>query len=226
MTAQTPGQALADAWEAQALKCDEAAALPGLAKAAALEQATFAAQLRDCARQLRELAAQEPQPAPAAKGAGRVLLTDYLRERGNHYAADLVAAAQARLTLQDTREMRQLLQDALFLHQNGEYSPADNKNWHDWDDRAGRLLRGLPREEPFPDGCSCLELEDGLRSADPDCPVHVKIAAERDQLADALTAVLSGILGLAADLDRSHAETGNHRDAEFAIMLRRLLETP
>ena len=66
MNGVTPGQAaLADAWDAQALKCDEAAQLPGLAKAAVLEQSTFAAQLRDCARQLRAaIAAQQPQPAP------------------------------------------------------------------------------------------------------------------------------------------------------------------
>lgn len=64
MSAATPGQALADAWDAQALKCDEAAALPGLAKAAVLEQATFAAQLRDCARQLREMLAAAAPPAP------------------------------------------------------------------------------------------------------------------------------------------------------------------
>jgi len=69
-TTPTPGQSLADAWDAQALKCDEMAALPGFPKAVVLEQATFAAQLRDCARQLREaqpatdLAAQPPSPEP------------------------------------------------------------------------------------------------------------------------------------------------------------------
>lgn len=73
MTTQTPRQALADAWEAQALKCGEAAALPGLALAAALEQSTFAAQLRECARELRDLVAQEPQPAPGPD-ARRALL--------------------------------------------------------------------------------------------------------------------------------------------------------
>ena len=53
-----PGRALADAWDAQARKCDEAAALPGLAEAAVLEQTTFARQLRECAAALREIAGE------------------------------------------------------------------------------------------------------------------------------------------------------------------------
>lgn len=37
-------------------------------------------------------------------------------------------------------------------------------------------------QEPFPEGCTCLELEDEQRSADPDCPAH----GAADKLADAL----------------------------------------
>jgi hypothetical protein len=36
-----------------------------------------------------------------------------------------------------------LLEEALFLRTNGEYAPGGNENWHDWDDRAERFLRGL-----------------------------------------------------------------------------------
>jgi hypothetical protein len=36
--------------------------------------------------------------------------------------------------------------------------------------------------DPFPAGCTCLELEDSQRSPDPDCPAH-RMA---DKLADAL----------------------------------------
>jgi hypothetical protein len=42
-----------------------------------------------------------------------------------------------------------LLKEALFLRMNGEYAPGGNENWHSWDDRAERFLRGLlpPEEE-------------------------------------------------------------------------------
>ncbi len=53
-----PARAMADAWNALARKCDEAAALPGLAKAGVLEQATFARQLRECAAALRTIAGE------------------------------------------------------------------------------------------------------------------------------------------------------------------------
>jgi hypothetical protein len=73
----TAGQAgLADAWDALALKCDKAAQLPGLAKAAALEQSTFARQLRDCARQLRVAIAAQPQPAPERGHVGTIENTE------------------------------------------------------------------------------------------------------------------------------------------------------
>lgn len=36
-----------------------------------------------------------------------------------------------------------LLEEALFLRMNGEYAPGGNENWHDWDGRAERFLRGL-----------------------------------------------------------------------------------
>lgn len=47
---------LAAAWGDLAVKCDEAAALDGMAKAAVRDQATFARQLRECADQLRKAA--------------------------------------------------------------------------------------------------------------------------------------------------------------------------
>lgn len=40
--------------------------------------------------------------------------------------------------------LRALLEEALFLRQNGEYAPGGRENWHDWDTKAERLLRGLP----------------------------------------------------------------------------------
>jgi hypothetical protein len=36
-----------------------------------------------------------------------------------------------------------LLEEALFLRQNGERAPGGNETWHDWDLRAERLLRSL-----------------------------------------------------------------------------------
>lgn len=36
-----------------------------------------------------------------------------------------------------------LLEQALFLRQNGERPPGGNETWHDWDGRAERFLRGL-----------------------------------------------------------------------------------
>lgn len=36
-----------------------------------------------------------------------------------------------------------LLEEALFLRMNGEYAPGGNENWHEWDDKAERFLRGL-----------------------------------------------------------------------------------
>lgn len=37
----------------------------------------------------------------------------------------------------------QLLEEALFLRTNGEYAPGGNENWHAWDDKTERFLRGL-----------------------------------------------------------------------------------
>jgi hypothetical protein len=64
---------------------------------------------------------------------------------------------QARLTDEGRRKLMpgtykapltRLLQDALFLRQNGERPPGGNENWHDWDARAEVLLRStLPPEE-------------------------------------------------------------------------------
>jgi hypothetical protein len=36
-----------------------------------------------------------------------------------------------------------LLEEALFLRQNGEYAPGGRENWHDWDREAETFLRGL-----------------------------------------------------------------------------------
>jgi hypothetical protein len=36
-----------------------------------------------------------------------------------------------------------LLEEALFLRQNGEYAPGGNENWHSWDGKAERLLMGM-----------------------------------------------------------------------------------
>jgi hypothetical protein len=46
-----------------------------------------------------------------------------------------------------------LLEEALFLRQNGEYAPGGTNNWHDWDNRAEVFLRSLlppEAEEPAP----------------------------------------------------------------------------
>ena len=97
--AVTPGQAaLADAWEAQALKCDEAAGLSYLPSAARLEQSTFAAQLRDCARQLRAaIAARQPQPAPGPLALQLIIAVDALRDIADepHAGYGPVRAAKA-----------------------------------------------------------------------------------------------------------------------------------
>jgi hypothetical protein len=37
----------------------------------------------------------------------------------------------------------ELLEEALFLRMNGDYAPGGTNNWHDWDDKAERFLRGL-----------------------------------------------------------------------------------
>lgn len=44
-----------------------------------------------------------------------------------------------------------LLEEALFLRQNGEYPPGGRENWRDWDDKAERFLRGLLPAEPRKD---------------------------------------------------------------------------
>ncbi len=36
-----------------------------------------------------------------------------------------------------------LLEEALHLRMNGEYAPGGSENWHDWDSKAERFLRGL-----------------------------------------------------------------------------------
>lgn len=45
----------------------------------------------------------------------------------------------------------ELLKEAHFLRQNGEYAPGGNENWHDWDLKAELFLRSLlppETEEP------------------------------------------------------------------------------
>jgi hypothetical protein len=105
----TAGQAgLADAWDALALKCDKAAQLPGLAKAAALEQSTFARQLRDCARQLRVAIAAQPQPAPGLLDPLHALAAKWdanaarnqrngqsLLDQGDEYGSEGLSVAEA-----------------------------------------------------------------------------------------------------------------------------------
>lgn len=41
-----------------------------------------------------------------------------------------------------------LVEEALFLRQNGEYAPGGQENWHDWDLKAETFLRGLLPPEP------------------------------------------------------------------------------
>lgn len=102
-------------------------------------------------------------------------------------------AEQAR---QRARDASTLLRAAMAA--SDAYEAEGTDNWPAWEAAvlAGHQIlaeAAQARAEEFPDGCSCLELEDGLRSADPDCPVHVKIAGERDQLRELLAEVLAAI---------------------------------
>jgi len=62
---------------------------------------------------------------------------------------------------------------------------------------------GCPAHDPYPDGCSCLELDGGTRSADPDCPAHGQEATpgelSRDQAMGLMSA--SGYSNPGAVLD-------------------------
>ena len=43
----------------------------------------------------------------------------------------------------EIRRLKALLEEALFIRQNGERAPGGSENWRDWDLKAETLLRGL-----------------------------------------------------------------------------------
>lgn len=54
------------------------------------------------------------------------------------------AGMQATQQPQPAPEVRALLEEALFLCQNGERAPGGRENWRDWGTKAELALRGLP----------------------------------------------------------------------------------